>query len=122
MAFIDQWTVLHEYNDGDFDITVDMRPDHDTHPADCFDTSINPDTGEPYYNANEICEKIDDGTYHWFVLRATASINGRDLGACTIHGNLYEDLNDIFQDGVANDIIGEAVYEAEKFLADIRKA
>jgi len=114
MAWQDQWTVLNEYNDGQFDITVDMTYDYNTHPDELYDVG--------YTDVKEICEKIDDGTYQWFVLRATASINGRDLGVSTLFGNLYENPNDVFEDGVANDIIGEAVDRANEFIADIRKA
>jgi hypothetical protein len=53
------WDVLLEETRGQLTVIVDKSWE-DIHPSDCFDTSINPDTGKPYYDVNEMCYKIDE--------------------------------------------------------------
>ncbi len=73
-----------------FEVVLSVAPE-DLHPADCFDTSTDPETGKPYWDADEICRKIDSGSLCWFVARVQAFKAGILLGEDYLGGNLYED-------------------------------
>jgi hypothetical protein len=80
----------------------------DIHPRDCFDDSID--------DINEICRKIDNGTYVWFVARVEAFKGGILLGTSYVGGNLYENVKDFIKDGMYEDMMHEAINEAKKNL------
>jgi hypothetical protein len=86
----------------------------DLHPQDSFDTSINPDTGKPYYDIEEMCRKIDRGELDWFMLRVRAMHEDVELAVNYVGGFLYEDATEVLRDGTAEDMIWETVEEAKK--------
>jgi len=86
----------------------------DINPADMFDDSC--------YDIAEINRKINDGFYDWFDLRARVLVEGLEVGYAACAGHLYENPMDVFEDGVAQDLIDEAVADAQrKFYALGRK-
>ena len=80
----------------------------DTHPNDLYDDSC--------HDINEICRKIDNGTYTWFIARVEAFKSGILLGTSYLGGNLYEDVKEFINDGMYEDMMHEALTEAKKNL------
>ena len=106
------WDILLEESRGPLTVIVDKTWE-DIHPSDLFDTSTDPDTGRPYYDVNEMCYKIDRGDLDWFMLRARVFFEGVELGREIVGGFLYEDAREVLTDGVAEDLIYEAMREAK---------
>jgi hypothetical protein len=86
----------------------------DIDPADLFD--------DEHHNISEIREKINNGFYEWFDLRVRVTVEGLEVGCSACCGFLYENPMDVFEDGTAQDLIDEAVADAQsKFYALGRK-
>ena len=102
-------TINNESVEG-FDIVASIGYE-DIHPADCFDDTVD--------DIDEICRKIDNGIYTWFVLRVEALKNGVVLGTSYLGGNLYENPNDVITDGCYEDLKYEAITEAKETLAKL---
>ena len=86
----------------------------DINPADLFDDSC--------YDIAEINRKINDGFYDWFDLRVRVLVEGLEVGYAACAGHLYEDAMEVFKDGTAQDLIDEAIADAQrKFYALGRK-
>ena len=107
------WDTLHEEKSDGFDIVASIGYE-DIHPADCFDDTVD--------DINEICRKIDNGTYTWFVLRVQAFKKGVLLGESYLGGNLYENPKDILTDGMYEDFKHEAITEAKETLSKLVEA
>jgi len=106
------YDTLAEFDRGAFHIVVDKTWE-DIHPRDLFDDSC--------CDIDEICSKIDRGLLDWFILRARVFYEGVELAYDTCGGFLYEDAREVLKDGVAEDIIGQAMAEALK-QAQVMKA
>jgi hypothetical protein len=115
------WDVLEERDVGQLHIVVDKTWE-DLHPSDCFDTSIDPDTGKPYFDIEEICDKIDSYELDWFMLRARVFYEDIELGSHICGGFLYEDAREVLRDGMAEDMIYGAMSEARKRAAQLKTA
>jgi hypothetical protein len=102
------YDVLLEEDRGQFHVVIDKTWE-DLDPADLFDTSIDPDTGKPYFDMDEIYSKINDGRLDWFTLRCRVFYEGVELASEYVGGFLYEDVSEIFKDGVAEDMISQAL-------------
>lgn len=112
------WEQLsNETRDG-FTVIVDKTYE-DCHPSDLFDTSIDPDTGKPYYDVDQICRDIDAGRLDWFMLRARVLLDGVELGSDLVGGFLYEDAREVLTDGVAEDLIWTAMEAAERRVVEL---
>lgn len=98
-----------------FEIIVDKTYE-DLHPSDCFDTSIDPDTGKPYWDIKKMCRDIDAGNLEWFMLRVRCLISGHEMGSHFLGGCLYDwnKVADVMTDGTAEDMIHEALREAKQ--------
>jgi hypothetical protein len=107
------YTVLAELDREGFNVIVDKTWE-DLHPQDSFDTSIDPDTGLPYYDIEEMCRKIDRGDLDWFMLRVRVMHEDVELAVNYVGGFLYEDATEVLRDGTAEDMIWETVEEAKK--------
>lgn len=93
---------LATYERDGFTVIVDKTYE-DLHPRDCFEAD----------DIDEICRKIDNGTYDWFMLRVRVMVEGLELGSSYLGGCLYADARDVLTDGVAEDFIDEALNEAK---------
>jgi hypothetical protein len=107
------YTTLAELDRDGFNVIVDKTWE-DLHPQDSFDTSINPDTGKPYYDIEDMCRKIDRGDLDWFMLRVRVMHEDVELAVNYVGGFLYEDASEVLRDGTAEDMIWETVEEAKK--------
>lgn len=105
-------TLLQEEREG-YTVIVDKTYE-DLDPADCFDTSIDPDTGRPYFDMDEIYSDINSGNLDWFMLRARVFYEGIELGSDYVGGFLYKDAREVLTDGTAEDMIYTAMAEAKK--------
>ena len=110
MRYYDHLATLQR--DG-FEVIVDKTWE-DIPLGDLFDTSIDPDTGEPYYDIEQMARDIDRGDLDYFMLRVRALIDGHELGSSYVGGFLYEDASEVLRDGTAEDMIWEAIAEAKK--------
>jgi hypothetical protein len=107
------YTMLAELDRDGFNVIVDKTWE-DLHPQDSFDTSIDPDTGLPYYDIEDICRKIDRGDLDWFMLRVRVMHEDVELAVNYVGGFLYEDASEVLRDGTAEDMIWETLEEAKK--------
>lgn len=102
---------LARYERDGFDVIVDKTWE-DIPLADLFDTSIDPDTGKPYFDVEDMSRKIDRCELDYFMLRVRVLLDGHELGSHYVGGFLYEDASEVLRDGVAEDMIYEAMLEA----------
>lgn len=96
------YDTIAEFDRDGFHIIVD-RTWEDINPRDHFEEE----------GIEELCSKIDDGTYEWFMLRVRVLAEGLELGSHYLGGCLYEEPNDVMNDGTAEDCIYEAMREAK---------
>ena len=101
-------TLLDEQR-GPFQIIVDKTWE-DLHPRDMFEAD----------DIDEICRKIDNCTYDWFMLRTRVFYEGVELAAEYLGGCLYEDAREVLTDGLAEDQIYQALINAKKELSDMK--
>jgi len=106
------WDELLREDRGDLEVVVDKSWE-DLSPRDCFDDSIDPDTGKPIFDLDQMCRDIDSGHLDWFMLRARVFVEGLEVGSSIVGGFLYEDAREVLKDGTAEDLIYQAVEEAK---------
>lgn len=105
---------------GPFNVVIDKTYE-DLDPADCFDTSIDPDTGKAYFDMDEIYSDINSGNLDWFMLRCRVFYEGVELAEDYIGGFLYKDAREVLTDGVAEDMIYSGIIEAKKAAAVMKE-
>lgn len=110
---MDQYTELKTWERNGLTVTVCWAPET-IHPGDCFDDSI--------YDIEEICSKIDRGIYDWFILRATVSLAGAVLATEHAGGLLYYRMEEVFEDGVADSLVEEAISNARASAFAVKTA
>ena len=110
-------TLLDEVR-GPFNVIVDKTWE-DIPLADLFDTSIDPDTGLPYYDVEQMARDIDRGNLDYFMLRVRVLFEGHELAADYVGGFLYEDAREVLRDGTAEDMISTAVEQAKEAAATL---
>lgn len=104
-----------------FDVIVD-RTWEDLGLADCFDTSTDPETGQPYYDVHRMNQQVDAGDLEWFMLRVRVMLAGHELGSHCLGGLLYDwnKVSDVMTDGTAEDCIYAAMEEAKQEVRRLR--
>ncbi len=107
------YDTLAEYDRDGFNVIVDKTWE-DIPLGDLFDTSIDPDTGRPYYDVEDMARKIDRGDLDYFMLRVRVMHEDLELAVNYVGGFLYEDASEVLRDGTAEDMIWETVEEAKK--------
>ena len=106
------WDTLLQEQRGLLEVIVDKSWE-DLDVADCFDDSEDPDTGLPYYDIKQMRNDIDSGKLDWFMLRARVFVEGLEVGSSIVGGFLYEDASEVLRDGMAEDLIYQAIEEAK---------
>ena len=110
---------LATYERNGFEVIVDKT--WEDIPLDhLFDTSIDPDTGKPYYDVKDMARKIDRGDLDYFMLRARVLLDGHEMGSHVVGGFLYEDAREVLKDGMAEDLIYQAMSEAKTEVLRLR--
>jgi hypothetical protein len=113
------WDELLRETRAGFEVVVDKS--WEDIPLDhLFDTSIDPDTGKPYYDVKDMARKIDRGDLDYFMLRARVLLDGHELGEHIVGGFLYEDARETLTDGMAEDLIWQAMSEAKTEVLRLR--
>ena len=113
------WTELLREQRKGFEIIVDKT--WEDIPLDhLFDTSIDPDTGKPYYDVKDMARKIDNCDLDYFMLRARVLLDGHEMGQHIVGGFLYEDARETLKDGMAEDLIYQAMSEAKTEVLRLR--
>jgi hypothetical protein len=114
------WTELLREQRLGFEIIVDKT--WEDIPLDhLFDTSIDPDTGKPYYDVKDMARKIDNCDLDYFMLRARVLLDGHEMGSHIVGGFLYEDARETLKDGMAEDLIYQAMSEAKTEVLRLRE-
>ena len=98
------YDTLAEFEREGYTIIVDKTYE-DLHPGDSFDDSC--------YDIKELCRDIDSGKYEWFMLRVRVLVEGLELGSAYLGGCLYADAREVLTDGMAEDMISEALEQAK---------
>ena len=106
------YDTIAEQQRGPFKIIVDKTYE-DLHPRDCFDESC--------YDIQDLCTKIDNYTYDWFMLRTRVFYEGVELASEYLGGCLYENAADVMTDGTAEDQIYQALQHARVEAAAMKK-
>jgi hypothetical protein len=112
------YDTLAEYTRAGFDIIVDKTWE-DLPLEDLFDTSLDPDTGLPYYDVQQMARDIDSGKLDYFMLRVRAMYEDVELAANYVGGFVYEDAAEVLRDGTAEDMISETIEDAKKRVTQI---
>ena len=107
------YDTLAEYDRDGFNVIVDKTWE-DLPLEDLFDTSLDPDTGKPYYDVKDMARKIDQGALDYFMLRVRVMHEDVELAVNYVGGFLYEDAREVLTDGVAEDMIWETLEDAKK--------
>lgn len=95
---------------GPFTVVVDKTWE-DLSPRDHFEED----------DVEEICRKIDNYTYDWFMLRTRVFFQDVELAANYLGGCLYEDARDVLTDGTAEDQIYSTLLEAKQPLKELKE-
>jgi len=99
------WDELARYEREGYTVVVDKTWEDDP-VSICFDDTC--------WDIKDIERKIDSGHYDWFMLRARVLLDGHELGSHICGGFLYKDAREVLKDGMAEDLIYEAMHEARK--------
>jgi hypothetical protein len=99
------YDTIAEFERDGYDVIVDKTYE-DLNPADCFD--------DTQFDIAEICHNIDRGNLDWFMLRVRVLVEGLELGSAYVGGCLYEDAREVMKDGMAEDLIDQALQEAKQ--------
>lgn len=95
---------------GPFTVIVDKTWE-DLNPRDQFEDS----------DVDEICRKIDNYTYDWFMLRTRVFFNDVELAANYLGGCLYEDAREVLTDGTAEDQIYQTLLDSKGPLKELKE-
>jgi hypothetical protein len=112
------YTTLAEYDRAGFNIIVDKTWE-DLPLEDLFDTTIDPDTGLPYYDVHKMYADIELGNLDYFMLRVRAMYEDVELAVNYVGGFVYEDASEVLRDGTAEDMISETIEDAKKRVTQI---
>ena len=107
------YTVLAELDREGFNVIVDKTWE-DLPLEDLFDTSIDPDTGLPYYDVKDMYRQIERGDLDYFMLRVRVMHEDMELAVSYVGGFVYEDASEVLRDGTAEDMIWETLEEAKR--------
>ncbi len=112
------YDTLAEYDREGFNVIVDKTWE-DLPLEDLFDTTIDPETGKPYYDVQDMYRKIERGDLDYFMLRVRAMYEDVELAVNYVGGFLYEDASEVLRDGTAEDMISETIEDAKKRVTQI---
>ena len=105
------YTKLKEFEQGGFLIVVDKTWE-DIALRDSFD--------ETCYDLADMERRVNNYELDWFMLRVRVMFEGHVFASQYLGGCLYEDAEDVFTDGTAEDLIAEALTEAQAEVRHLR--
>lgn len=106
------WEKMKSFDRDGFHLVVSKHFD-DTNPRDMFDCFDSKEQEEEFFR------KIETGFYDWFGFRVQVFKHDVLLGEASLWGCCYENSDEIFTDGVCDDVAHEAIEEAKNKLARI---
>lgn len=109
MRYYDELAV---YEREGFKVIVDKTWE-ELNPRDSFDWTEE--------EMDQLIKDIDNGKTEWFMLRVRAFVDGNELGSAYLGGLLYEDPMEVLTDGMAEEMIAEAIAEAKKNVYPLMK-
>jgi hypothetical protein len=98
------WDTLASYERDGYDIAVETSWE-DSNPRDLFDDCVT--------DIDQLYRDINSGRLNWFMLRVRILVDGHELAYQSVGGCLYADPKEVLTDGLAEDLIGEALVEAK---------
>jgi hypothetical protein len=98
------WDELLREERGDLEIVVDKSWE-DCRIRDLFDDTC--------CDIEDLERKVNSGELDWFMLRARVFVEGLEVGEHICGGFLYEDAREVLKDGMAEDLIYQAIEEAK---------
>lgn len=105
------YDTLQEFVRDGFNVTVEARAE-DMALCDFFD--------ETAQEMAEMERKVHYGIWDWFQLRVRVHQHGVELGRAHLGACLYADRADVLCDGVADDVIQEALVIAHECVTKLR--
>jgi hypothetical protein len=105
------YITLKEFKQSGFDVIVDKTWE-DLALKDCFD--------ETCHDLKEMQQNIDRCNLDWFMLRVRVMLDGYEMASHYLGGCLYEDAMEVFEDGIAQELIDQALEEAEDEVLHLR--
>lgn len=99
------YKTIQEFSRDGFDVTVDVCAE-DTPLQDCYDDTC--------YDISDMVRKVNYGVLDWFRVRVTVHVAGVEWGRADLGGCLYADATDVLCDGVAEDLVQEALDQARE--------
>ena len=112
------YTTLAELDRDGFNVVVDKT--WEDLPLDhLFDTSLDPDTGKPYYDIHEMYRQIEMGELDYFMLRVRVFVQDLELATDYVGGFVYEDASEVLRDGTAEDMISTALDTAKARVIEL---
>lgn len=105
------YKTIQEFSRDGFDVTVDVCAE-DTPLQDMYDDTC--------YDIQDMVRKVDYGVWDWFRLRVTVHVAGVELGRADLGGCLYADCADVLCDGVAEDLVQEALEQARQTVRKLQ--
>jgi len=106
------YDTIAEFSREGYDIIVDKSWE-DLNPRDLFDDCVT--------DLDQLVEDINSGKLDWFFLRVRVLVEGLELAAEHVGGCLYENSKDVLTDGLAEDLIDQALASAKKEVYRLSK-
>jgi hypothetical protein len=106
------YDTIAEFSREGYDIIVDKSWE-DLNPRDLFDDCVT--------DLDQLVEDINSGRLDWFFLRVRVLVEGLELAAEHVGGCLYENPKDVLTDGLAEDLIDQALTSAKKEVYRLSK-
>jgi len=106
------YDTIAEFSREGYDIIVDKSWE-DLNPRDLFDDCVT--------DLDQLVEDINSGRLDWFFLRVRVMVEGLELAAEHVGGCLYENPKDVLTDGLAEDLIDQALASAKKEVYRLSK-
>ena len=95
-----------------FDIIVTVKPEF-VPIADLFDDSIDPDTGQSYYDVDYMNRQVELGEAEWLMVKVECRLNGQEIGSSALGGAFltedYDLKSFVYDNGMIDDAKAEAI-------------
>ena len=95
-----------------FDIIVTVKPEF-VPIADLFDDSIDPDTGQSYYDVDYMNRQVELGEAEWLMVKVECRLNGQEIGSSMLGGAFLTEDYDlkafVYDNGMIDDAKAEAI-------------
>ena len=102
---------IREYH-APFDIIVTVKPEF-VPITDLFDDSIDPDTGQSYYDVDYMNRQVELGEAEWLMVKVECRLNGQEIGSSALGGAFltedYDLKSFVYDNGMIDDAKAEAI-------------